>query len=97
MNRGSKYVGLVFEGRWKVVDTIKVRQGRYHYKVVNIYNNEEMTLDPNEMLRASKDEHYFSGLRKYRVLVAKGLINPKRRYHEKKSDWTRTKIKINWL
>ena len=67
----SKYIGVVFEGRWEVVDTIRVDENHYNFLIRNIYNNQEMVISPNRMMRYYNDPSRFSRLR-HRIGKKKG-------------------------
>ena len=45
----SKYIGMIFEGRWEVVERIKTTQDHGNFKLRNIYNNEELIICDNVM------------------------------------------------
>lgn len=52
----SKYLGKIYDGRWKVIDyKILNTKSRYEYTLQNIYNGEKITISRSQMYRINKN------------------------------------------
>ena len=57
MKMNSKYLGKIYEGRWKVIDMIYRNDGRNQvYILENIYNHERIQVCPPVMAKVDKGE-----------------------------------------
>ena len=58
----SKYVGNVYEGRWKVVSLIKGK-----YKIENIYNQKSIEISKTQMYRIGSGKSTVSQIITFRL------------------------------
>lgn len=49
----SKYLGKIYDGRWKVIDykRLNKKYREYEYTLQNIYNGEKMTISSTQLYR----------------------------------------------
>ena len=53
----SKYLGKIYDGRWKVIDykRLNKKYRDYEYTLQNIYNGEKMTISNTQLYRIEKN------------------------------------------
>ena len=66
--KGSKYLGKVYEGRWKVVGCI-YPNGLHNQKYVlkNIYNEREIIISPKALARVEQGETTISRVISHKI------------------------------
>lgn len=71
----SKYLGKIYEGRWKVIEMVYTKCGSINgYKLENIYNKETIFVNHNYMPLVDKNELTISKLRQRKVVRNKSRI-----------------------
>lgn len=53
----SKYLGKIYDGRWKVIDykRLNKKYSDYQYTLQNIYNQEKITISGRHLYRIDKN------------------------------------------
>lgn len=83
----SKYAGMIFEGRWKVLGS-----KRNEYELENIYNHNKIVIHNETMRKLAKGETTISSVISYRVYKSGG--NPYNPYPFKPKSAIRVRHKI---
>ena len=66
----SKYLGKVYEGRWKVVK-YRYNKCHYYYTLENIYNKQEIELSNELLVKIDRGEKTISKLIAFRLVKDK--------------------------
>ena len=68
----NKYLGMIFEGRWKVVDKVFGGNNKVKgYIVENIFNEEQMYVGKNTIIKIGRGETSISHIRKRNAIKTK--------------------------
>lgn len=60
MGKKNKYIGKIYDGRWKVVESIYSGKHIIAYNLINIYNNAQIRISKNSMINIDSGKYTLS-------------------------------------